>query len=45
MIVLVINSLGRSDAYKCIGKLTIIGAYNGFLPGRRQVIIWISAGI
>ena len=29
----------------CISKLTIIGSDNGLLPGRRQAIIWTSAGI
>ena len=29
----------------CVGKLTIIGSDNGLSPGRRQVIIWTSAGI
>ena len=28
-----------------IGKLTIIGPDNGVSPGRRQAIIWTSAGI
>ena len=29
----------------CVGNLTIIGSDNGLSPGRRQAIIWISAGI
>ena len=29
----------------CVGNLTIIGSDNGLLPGRRQAIIWTSAGI
>ena len=29
----------------CVGYLTIIGSDNGLLPGRRQAIIWINAGI
>ena len=29
----------------CVGKLTNIGSDNGSLPGRRQAIIWTSAGI
>ena len=29
----------------CIGNLTIIGSDNGLSPGRRQAIIWTSAGI
>ena len=29
----------------CVSKLTIIGSDNGWSPGRRQVIIWTSAGI
>ena len=29
----------------CIGKRNIIGSDNGLSPGRRQTIIWTSAGI
>ena len=29
----------------CVGNLTIIGWDNGLSPGRRQAIIWSSAGI
>ena len=29
----------------CVGKLTIIGSYNGLSPGRRQAIIGINVGI
>ena len=29
----------------CVGNLTIIGPDNGLSPGRRQAIIWTSAGI
>ena len=29
----------------CVGKLTVIGSDNGLSPGRRQAIIWTSAGI
>ena len=29
----------------CIGKLTIIGSYNGLSPERCQAIIWTNAGI
>ena len=29
----------------CVGKLTFIGSDNGLSPGRRQGIIWTSAGI
>ena len=29
----------------CVSKLTIIGSDNGVAPGRRQAIIWTSAGI
>ena len=29
----------------CVGKLTVIGSDNGVSPGRRQAIIWTSAGI
>ena len=39
------NSLRPSDAYICVGNLTIIGPDNGLLPGRCQAIIWTNAGI
>ena len=29
----------------CISKPTIIVSDNGFLPGRRQAIMWTNAGI
>ena len=29
----------------CVSEQTIIGSYNGLSPGRRQAIIWTSAGI
>ena len=29
----------------CVGNLTIIGSDNGSSPGRRQAIIWTTAGI
>ena len=29
----------------CVSKLTIIGSDNGLSPGRRQAIIWTTAGI
>ena len=29
----------------CANRLIIIGSNNGLLPGRRQAIIWINAGI
>ena len=29
----------------CVNKLTVIGSDNGLSPGRRQAIIWASAGI
>ena len=29
----------------CVGNLAIIGSDNGLSPGRRQAIIWTSAGI
>ena len=29
----------------CVSKLNIIGSENGLSPGRRQAIIWTSAGI
>ena len=31
--------------HKCVSKLTTIGSENGLSPGRRQAIIWTSAGI
>ena len=31
--------------HTCLGKLTSIGSDNGLSPGRRQAIIWTSAGI
>ena len=40
-----VNSLRPSDAYICVGKLTIIGSDNGLSPERRQAIIWTNAGI
>ena len=33
------NSLRPSDAYICVGNLTIIGSDNGLWPGWRQAII------
>ena len=39
-----LNSLRLSDAYICVGNLTIIGPDNGLSPGRRQAIIWTNAG-
>ena len=41
----IVNSLWPSDAYICIGNLTIIGSDNGLLPGRHQAIIWTNAGL
>ena len=29
----------------CIGKLTIIGSYNGLTPGQRQAIIRTNVGL
>ena len=29
----------------CVNKVTIIGSDNGLSPGRRQAILWTSAGI
>ena len=40
-----LNSLRPSDAYICVGKLSIIGSDNGLLPGRRQAIIWTNARV
>ena len=40
-----LNSLRPSDAYICVGNLTIIGADNGLSPGRRQAITWTNVGI
>ena len=31
--------------HKCVSKKTVIGSDNGLSPGRRQVIIWATAGI
>ena len=31
--------------HECVGKLTNIGSNDGLAPGRRQAIIWTSAGI
>ena len=39
------NSLRPSDAYICVGNLTIVGSDNGLSPGRRQAIIWTNDGI
>ena len=36
--------LKPSEAYICVGKLTIIASDNGLSPERRQAIIWTSAG-
>ena len=33
------------ETHICVGKLTIIASDNGLSPGRRQAIIWTSAGI
>ena len=33
------------ETHICVSKLTIIGSDNGLSPGRRQAIIWTSAGI
>ena len=40
-----VNSLRPSDAYICVGNLTIIGSDNGLSPGRRQAIIWTNVRI
>ena len=40
-----VNSLGPSDTYICVGRLTITGSDNGLSPGQRQAIIWTNAGI
>ena len=40
----VLSHWGRVT-YICVGNLTIIGSDNGLSPGRRQTIIWTSAGI
>ena len=34
-----------SVTHKCVSKLTYTGSDNGLTPGRRQAIIWTSAGI
>ena len=38
-----LNSFRLSDAYICVGNLTIIGSNNGLLPGQRQAIIWTNS--
>ena len=40
-----LNSLRPSDAYICVGNLTIIGSDNGLSPGQRQAITWTDVGI
>ena len=40
----VLTYWGRAT-HICANKLTTIGSVNGFSPGRRQAIIWSSAGI
>ena len=40
-----LNSLRLSDAYICVGNLTIISSDNSLSPGRRQAITWTSAGL
>ena len=39
-----LTHLGRV-AHICVGNVTIIGSENGVSPGRRQAIVWSSAGI
>ena len=39
-----LNQWGRVT-HICVSKLTIIASDNGLSPGRRQAIIWTSAGI
>ena len=39
-----LNHWGRVT-HICVSTLNIIGSDNGLLPGRRQAIIWTSAGI
>ena len=41
----ILNSWRPSDAYICVGKITIIGSDNGLSPGRRQAIIGTNDGI
>ena len=36
---------GLTHVYICISKLSMIGWYNGLLPGQRQAIIWPNTGI
>ena len=40
----VLTHWGR-ETHICVSILTIIGSDNGLSPGRRQAIIWTSAGI
>ena len=42
---IIFNSLRPTDAYICVGNLTIIASDNGLSPGRRQAIIWTKAEI
>ena len=44
LIIIVLTHWGRVT-HICVDKLTIIGSDNGLSPGRRQAIIWTSAGI
>ena len=39
------NSLRPSDAYICVGNVTIVGSDYGLSPSRRQAIIWTNDGI
>ena len=40
-----VNVLPGRVAHLCVSKLPIIASDNGLSPGRRQAIIWTSAGI
>ena len=40
-----LNSLRPSDAYICVGILSIFGSDNGLSPGWHQAIIWTKATI
>ena len=43
-IFLALTHWGR-ETHICVGKLTFIASDNGLAPGRRQAIIWTTAGI
>ena len=44
-LLVLVNSLRPSDAYICVGKLTLTGSDNGLSPGRCQAINWTNTGL